>query len=216
MAPRAEDPLVARRRVGIFGGTFDPPHLGHISVAREVADLLELDEVLWIPAHRSPHKPDVPLTPAETRLRMARAAAEADARFRVSPIEVARAAPSYTVETLRALVGDAEKGGRKVDLFLMIGMDQYEAFDAWLEPDEIARLAHIAVMDRGGDGMEGSAKFDKVLNGDDSKGVVRVPVTRVDISSTEVRGRVAGGQGVDGLVPPGVAEIIRIEGLYRG
>ncbi len=216
MAPRAEDPLVARRRVGIFGGTFDPPHLGHISVAREVSDLLELDEVLWIPARRSPHKPDVPLTPIETRLRMARAAAEADARFRVSPIEVARAAPSYTVETLRALARDAEKEGRKIDLFLIIGMDQYEAFDAWLEPDEIARLAHVAVMDRGGDRIEGSAQLEDMRNRRDSKGVVRVPVTRVDISSTEVRGQVAAGQSVDGLVPPAVAEIIRREGLYRG
>jgi nicotinate-nucleotide adenylyltransferase len=190
-------------RIGIFGGTFDPPHLGHVRDAAEVADRLQLHRVLWIPARRSPHKPDRKLTPDEVRLEMTRAAAAADARFEVSEIELERPPPSYTVDTLRAL---RDRLGPEAELYLIIGVDQYEAFDRWHEPEAIRRLATLAVMDRGGEGAaEGTA----------GAGVVRVPVERVEVSSTEVRARAAAGASIRALVPEVVARIIEHEGLYR-
>lgn len=193
------------RRVGVFGGTFDPPHVGHVSVAADVADALDLDAVLWIPAGEPPHKSDAELTPAPVRLRMVRAATAADERFRVSEREIVRSGPSYTVDTLRELreeeLGDA-------DLFLIMGVDQYRAFGSWHCPEEILELATLAVMNRGGEGV-GESEI-----GDDER-VVQVPVRRVDVSSTTVRARVARHDRIEGLVPPEVARIIEAEGLYR-
>lgn len=190
-------------RIGIFGGTFDPPHLGHVRVAADVADRLRLDRVLWVPARRSPHKPDRKLTPDDVRLEMTSAAAAADTRFEVSDIELKRPAPSYTVDTLRTL---RDRFGPDAELFLIIGVDQYEAFDAWHEPDAIRLLATLAVMDRGGAGADEATAGTRV---------VRVPVERVDVSSTEVRARAAAGASVRALVPEAVARIIEREGLYR-
>jgi len=188
------------RRVGIFGGSFDPPHKGHVSAARDVADALSLDEVLWIPARRSPHKPDEPLTPARLRVEMVSAAAALDDRFTLSECEVRRPGPSFTIDTLRAL-GGAGGSLQADELFLIIGADQFRGFDAWHEPDRVRALATLVVMDREGEGVDpGDAE--------------RVPVRRVDVSSTEVRSLVSQGRDVAGLVPEAVADIIAREALY--
>lgn len=189
------------RRIGVFGGTFDPPHVGHVSVVKDVADALDLDEVVWIPARVSPHKLDTTRTDAQTRLEMARAAARTDSRFRADPLEVNRPGASFTVDTLRELRATGVDPEDR--LILIMGADQYAAFPSWRAPDEIRGLAEIAVMDR-----EGRAVARE-------PGVVRVPVGRVDVSSTMVRERVAAGESIRDLVPEGVAEIIRSEGLYR-
>jgi nicotinate-nucleotide adenylyltransferase len=190
-------------RVGIFGGTFDPPHLGHVSGAREVADALALDEVLWIPARRSPLKPNEPLTDVEVRLEMARAAVDSEAAFRVHDLEIDRPGPSFTVDTLRELRGEVHPD---TELFLIIGMDQYRALDAWRKPDEIARIATIVVMDRKGEGLSATVG-DEVPR--------RIPVARVDVSSTEVRTRVGRGESVAGMVSPAVLAIMARERLYE-
>jgi len=194
------------RRVGVFGGTFDPPHVGHVSVAAEVADTLDLDEVLWVPAADPPHKPYEPLAPVPLRLRMVRAATRGDPRFRVSEVEISRAGPSYTIDTLEELVRGSLAG---CEIFLIMGLDQFLSFDTWHRPDSIRALAKIAVMDRGGEGAS-----EELLRGDDS--VVRVPVGRVDVSSTRIRDRVARGEAILDLVPEAVARIIDAEHLYRG
>ena len=194
-------PASAPRRVGVFGGTFDPPHRGHVSVVRDVADALRLDEIVWVPAYHSPLKPDAPETPPEVRLEMVRHAADADPRFRVDDREIRRGGPSYTVDTLREMragpLADAE------EVVLIMGVDQYGSFDRWREPDAIRALATIAVMDRGGEA------------GPETPGVRTIPVRRVDVSATEVRERVARGDALDGWVLPAVADVIVREGLYR-
>ena len=190
-----------RRRVGVFGGTFDPPHVGHVSVARDVADALDLDELVWIPAFRSPHKPDGTQTPAAIRFEMVRRAARADSRFRVDDREITREGPSYTVDTLRGL--RAASTDDDAEIVLIMGTDQYAVFDRWREPESIREMATIAVMDRRGEA------------GPEAPGVRRVPVGRVDVSSTEVRDRVARGVSIEGLVPDDVATVIAREGLYR-
>jgi nicotinate-nucleotide adenylyltransferase len=189
------------RRVGVFGGTFDPPHAGHVSVATDVADALGLDELVWIPAFRSPHKPDRPQTSAAIRLEMVRLVTNADTRFRVDDCEITREGPSYTVDTLRDM--RSAPTHEDAEIVLIMGADQYAAFDRWREPDSIRRMATIAVMDRGGEA------------GPVGAGVCRVPVGRVDVSSTEIRERVARGVPIEGLVTEEVAAVIEREGLYR-
>lgn len=209
MATGADDRL-RTRRVAIFGGAFDPPHVGHVSVARDVADQLSLDEVLWIPARHSPLKPGEPETDPDLRLAMVRAAADLDPRFRVDDRELRRAGPSYTVDTLNEL-----REGPLADdvaVFLIIGIDQYRVFEQWKAPHEIQELAQLAVMDRGGEGLRDRAAPSRSIPvpGD----VVSVDVRRVDVSSTQIRERVRTGEDIGILVPAAVARIIETEGLY--
>ncbi len=190
----------ADRRIGIFGGSFDPPHVGHVSVARDVADALDLERLLWVPALRSPRKQE-PIAQPRVRLEMARAAARVDPRFEVDDRELRRLPPSYTVETLEEV---RVEYGVDVHLFLVLGIDQYRSLSRWRSPERIRELATLAVMDRGGEVLAQPLP-----------GVVRVPVGRVDVSATEVRSRLAAGESVRGLVPELVAAIIDREGLYR-
>jgi nicotinate-nucleotide adenylyltransferase len=204
MSPGADGGGTSRaRRIGIFGGTFDPPHRGHTQVVADAADRLKLDRVVWVPARRSPHKLNAELAHDEVRLEMTRAAAREDARFEVSDVELRRPEPSYTVDTLRGL---RDRFGPDAELFLLVGRDQYDVFASWHEPDEIRRLATVAVMDRGGAGAEPSPSGGPV---------VRVPVERIDVSSTQVRARAAAGEPLGDLVSSDVARIIERDGLYR-
>ena len=192
----------AAERIGVFGGTFDPPHIGHVSVAADVADALSLDLLLWIPARHSPLKDQAPQTPDPVRLEMVQAVAATDPRFVVDARELERLPPSYSVDTLAAL---HDEYGPEAELFLIIGMDQHEDFERWREPDRIRQLATVVVIDRGG----------RSPSRDESSGFITVPVRRVDVSATEVRARVAAGDSIADRVPPGVAEVIEREGLYR-
>ena len=172
-----------------------------------MADGLELDRVLWIPAGLPPHKSLGALSPAAVRLEMVRAAIVSDPRFEASTLETERPGRSYTVDTVRAVrtrLPDAE-------LFLIMGADQFREFDRWRAPEEILRHAQLAVMDREGESAERLA--ETVLGGHEA---LFVPVRRVDISSTAVRGAVRQGRDIGGWVAAGVASIIEREGLYSG
>ena len=186
-------------RIGIFGGTFDPPHVGHLIAAQDVLQSIPLDKVLFIPALVPPHKQRRPVSAADVRLRMIRAATHGDARFEVSDVELKRTGPSYTADTLRQLHGRDE-------LFLLIGVDQVREFSTWREPHEIQRLAQLVMMTRSG------------IEEPPESGIVQrtVSVTRIDISSTLIRQRVAAGRPIRYLVPSAVEEIIVAERLYSG
>jgi nicotinate-nucleotide adenylyltransferase len=187
-------------KTGIFGGTFDPPHLGHLIVAQDAALALGLDRILFIPAAQPPHKQDVVVSAADLRARMLALAVNGDDRFAVDELELERAGPSYTVDTLRALTTrdpDAE-------WTLLMGVDQYAEFDAWREPGAIRRLARLAVLTRGGGAVV-------ALPGED----VQVEVSRIDISSTLIRARVAAGLPIRYLVPAAVESFIFERQLYR-
>lgn len=192
-------------RLGIFGGTFDPPHIGHLIVAQDAALALRLDRVLVVPAAEPPHKRRQ-LTPSATRLEMTRAAVGGDPLFEVSDIELGRSGPSYTVDTLRELrqLRPAD------DLVLLIGEDQYREFGTWREPETVRELAEIAVLSRGG---EGEAERQPPVAWEDA-GVLRVHVTRIDVSSTDLRKRVGMGLPIRYMVDPAVATIIRNNRLY--
>lgn len=186
-------------RVGIFGGTFDPPHVGHLIVAAEAHRALELDHLLWVPAALPPHKRSGVRTPPQLRLEMVRRATRTDPRFAVEDIEVRREGPSYTVDTLRAL---AERMPA-AELFLLIGADNLRDFPAWREPDQIVSLARLVVLARAGEG--GSGPFQ----------AVRIPVTRIDVSSTEIRRRAGAGESIRYLVPDAVGRMVKRRGLYQ-
>jgi nicotinate-nucleotide adenylyltransferase len=201
-------------KLGVLGGTFDPPHLGHLLIAQEVHHRLSLDRVLWIPAATPPHKQDREVTPGELRLEMVQAAIAGDDRYEASDLELRRGGLSYTVDTLRALQGLRGSGGPGGDpsasrasareLYLILGSDQLMELDSWREPDEVARLATIVGFARAGE------------EAPEMEGVEIVEVPRIDISSTEVRRRVGAGEPFAYMVPAGVEAVIRREGLYGG
>lgn len=188
-------------KIGVFGGTFDPPHHGHLIAAADAFGALGLDRLLLVPAAKPPHKPGAAHTPAPLRLAMLRAAVVGDARFEVDDLELQRTGPSYTVDTLRTL----RERFAGCELFLLIGADAAREFHEWRESAEIARLARLAVLSRAGDQPLPEGGF----------AALSVPVTRVDVSATEVRQRVARRESVRYLVPEPVREIIEREGLYR-
>lgn len=194
-------------RLGIFGGTFDPFHLGHLAAAQDVLEAQELDRVLFLPTGTPPHKGSDDLTPGGLRLRMVRAGIEGDDRFAASDLELRRGGVSYTVETLRELA--AEEAG--AEMHLIMGADQWSSFGRWREPWEIARLATIVVMTREG---EGAASPDSGFSGGEEPPRVEVPVVRFDLSSTLIRDRVSRGRSIRYLVPESVRRIIEAAKLY--
>ena len=191
-------------RVGVFGGTFDPPHIGHLIVARDAVDALKLDRLIWVPAGLPPHKDGAGVTPAAIRCEMVREVVEEDERFGMSDVEVTRRGPSFTVDTLRHF----RERNPGASLFLLVGADQFAEMASWREAEEVARLARVAVFPRGGSDPRG------VDRGAGMEGEI-VPVLRIDLSSSEVRGRAAAGRPIRGLVPEGVRRIILRRGLYQ-
>jgi nicotinate-nucleotide adenylyltransferase len=197
--------------IGLFGGTFDPPHAGHLIVAQDAALALGLDRILFIPAAQPPHKIGTPVTGAALRLDMLKLAVGEDARFGIERLELERSGPSFTVDTLR-LLREAED----VELTLLMGADQYAEFSSWREPEEIRRLARLAVLMR--EGMSGAAAGSgaswRPFAVEMADGTLSVAVTRIDISSTAVRRRVAEGMSIRYLVPPAVERFILDHRLY--
>lgn len=187
-------------RIGLYGGTFDPPHLGHLIVASEACGALRLDRLLFLPSATPPHKRGQVEASAEQRLEMVRRAVAGDARFGVEELELRREGASYTVDTLRIL-RERDPG---CELFFLVGVDQVREFHTWREPEEVARLARLAVVSRGGEQI-----------GTSDLPLQRVDVTRIDLSSTDVRRRVRNGESIRYLVPDAVREMIEHEGLYR-
>ncbi len=189
-------------RIGILGGTFDPPHVGHLLAATDACELLELDQLVFVPTATQPLKVGVPATPPEDRLAMVRLLAGPDRRFGVEDVEVRRGGLSYTVDTLRAFRERWPAG--TADLVLLLGVDAAAQFPLWKEPEAVLALARVVVMTRGEEVVSGLAT-----------GLTTVATRRVDLSSTEVRERVRSGRTVRGLVTEEVAAYIEHRGLYR-
>ncbi len=200
-------PASAAKRLGVFGGTFDPIHAGHLITAQDVLEALSLDRILFVPALHSPHKRSAPQASAAARLRMIRGAIDGDPRFEVSDVEIERNGPSYTVETLRAFSARWPAS----QLVLILGADQWAQFDQWREPREIASRAELVLMTR--NGQRPSEVDSRSLDGS-TLTFTEVSVTRIDLSATVVRARVREGFSVRYLVPEPVRRIIEAERLY--
>ena len=200
-------------RLGIFGGTFDPPHAGHLLAAVDAFERLGLDRLVFVPAAVQPLKASAGSADAEHRLAMVRALAADDPRFSVDPIEIARAGLSYTVETL----AEYERRHPDAERFFLVGADAVGAFTKWREPGRVLRLARLVVLQRAFDGAgEPPAKVLEPLMTEPGTPLPLVLETRrVDLSSTEVRARVRAGLSIRGFVPDAIAAYIERAGLYR-
>jgi nicotinate-nucleotide adenylyltransferase len=197
------------RDIGILGGTFNPPHMGHLVMAQEALDQLDLDRVVLMPVAVPPHKEAREDPGAAARLELCRLAVAGDERFEVSPLEVERGGASFTVDTLREL-HDVEP---EHDLTFIVGGDMAQSLPAWREPEAILALARLAVAEREGVRREDIARRLEPLH--DGSRVVFFDMPRIDISSSSIRRRVAEGRPVRYLVPDAVAEAIAEQGLYR-
>ena len=197
-------------RIGVFGGTFDPVHLGHLVAAEEATELLDLDEMLFVPAGQPWFKAGEVVTDAPHRLNMVRLAVESNPRFRVCGVEVARPGPSYTVDTLEHLRGASPSG---TEFFLVLGVDALAELHRWRSPARVFDLATVVGVARPG------AKFDsKALNAAlpcAAERVIMLDVPLVDVGATELRRRASSGRSLRYLVPDSVEQYIREHGLYR-
>ena len=191
---------------GLFGGSFDPPHLAHLALARAALEQLALDRLVWMPAARSPHKAAQPPAPAADRVAMLRLLTADEARFEVDERELRRAGPSYTVDTLRALRTEHPA----TDWWLVIGQDQYARFDTWHEWRAILALAGLAVAARA---TQAVAPAPGLAGCPHALRVLALPP--LPHSATAARARSAAGQDVAALVGAPVARYIAHHHLYR-
>lgn len=198
-------------RIGIFGGTFDPIHLGHLVLAEQCREQCQLDEVWFVPAAHPPHKLDATISAAKVRCEMIELAISGSAAFRLNRMELERTGPSYTFETLEQFHRDDPTR----ELFLMIGADSLRELPSWREPQRILELATIAAVNRGDrpleDRMDPSFERLRLLP---CFRLVQVQMPGVSISATDIRHRVASGRSIRYLVPRAVETYIQQQKLF--
>jgi nicotinate-nucleotide adenylyltransferase len=195
-------------RVGILGGAFNPPHIGHLVCAQEALLQLELDSVLFVPVGQAPHRELDNDPGAETRLEMVELAIEDDDRFAGSRVEIDRDAPSYTSDTLREL--DAARPDD--ERVLILGGDQAAALPEWHEPEQVLELAQVAVVERSNWSRNAVGIRVGRLKGADRIRYLDMPV--IQVSSSSIRRRIAAGLPIRYLVPDRVASFIDSKDLY--
>ncbi len=198
----------APRRVGIFGGTFDPPHVGHLAIAECAREDLRLDQVVFVPSGVPPHKRAAAVSPVELRIAMTRLAVRGNPSFRVSEIEARRGGPSYTVDTLRSFRDRVPRAR----LFLILGEDSLDEFATWRDPAGITELATLAVAPR--TLAHSAARRARALAAP-ARRVTWIRSPKFDVSSSAVRARARAARSLRYLVPDRVAAFIHSHRLYR-
>jgi nicotinate-nucleotide adenylyltransferase len=218
MPPRTTHPATGRGRrlrLGVFGGTFDPPHVGHLMIAERARDQLRLDRVMFIPSGNPPHKRRRQLSPAPDRVAMTRLAVRGNPAFRVSTLEVARPGSSYTVDTLRTL--RARNPGAR--LYLLIGEDSLNELHTWHEPESVHALATLVVAPRPGGAAPRPHRRDRQSSAGAAirRGTrtVWLDGPRLELSSSGIRARVRAGRSIRHLVPEPVERYLAARELYR-
>jgi nicotinate-nucleotide adenylyltransferase len=200
--------------IGVFGGTFDPVHLAHLAVAETARDVLGLERVLFIPAGTPPHKQGQAISDGADRLAMVELAIEGEPATRVSDIEIDRSGPSYTVDTVAALLDEAARDDRSIDVTVILSAESFADLPDWHAADRLVELATIAVAPRPGHPLP-----EPIALADRLPGLIgRLAVihgTLPDISASKIRALVAAGRPIDHLVPPRVAAYIEEHHLYR-
>ncbi len=197
-------------RIGIYGGTFSPPHNGHLQAAKAFMEQMWLDILYVIPTATPPHKEMAVPVSAEDRLEMTRRAFSSVEGVYVSDLEIARGGKSYTVDTLRALSGEDRR------LFLLCGTDMMLTLDQWKDPEEIFRLCYPVYIRREADPTLNGVIVEKIAQyqRDFGKVVRRIVTEPIELSSNEIRERLAQGKKISHLVPPAVETYIRDNHLY--
>ena len=195
------------KRLGVMGGTFDPIHYGHLVAAEEARAQLGLETVMFVPCREPPHKKDYRVTDAEHRYAMTLAATCANPYFTVSRIELERPGPSYSLDTLRQL----HQQHPQAELFFITGADAVRELPTWHQPRQLVALCHLIAVTRPGYDFTG---LEREL-GDLASGVRAITAPGVEVSSTEIRERVARGWTIRYLTPPAVEIYIAKHALYR-
>ncbi len=200
-----------RTRLGIYGGSFDPVHLGHLLLAETCREACELDRVLFLPCGQSPHKPRGAVATGQQRAEMLAFAVAGDPRFGVCRIELERSGPSFTVETLRQLRVEQPDS----EFFFLMGADSLADLPLWREPQAILELATIVAVNRGHRPPPDWSSLESRLGPSVRDRVRFVTMPAIDLSATEIRERIRLGQSVRFRVPRAVEEYIRHNGLYQ-
>ncbi len=197
-------------RLGIFGGTFDPIHFGHLVLAEQCREQCRLDEVWFVPAAQPPHKLTASISSAEARCEMIEFSIAGNPAFRLSTIELDRTGLSFTVTTLEQL--KSEDASR--ELFLLIGADSLRDLPHWRDPSRILELATIVAVNRGEHPMPDRSELRAVVGPSADLGIAAVSMPAIDISATDIRARVATGRSIRYLVPRAVEAYIQNRGLF--
>jgi len=193
---------MSKIRLGVMGGTFDPIHYGHLVAASEAASAFELDKVLFVPTGEPWQKQTI--TDAEHRLAMTKLAIDGNSLFEISTVDVRRAGPTYTIDTLR----DIHESNPEADVFFITGADSIAQIDSWKDSSQIWPLAHFVGVTRPGHSLE----VPKSAAGEVS--LLEIPA--LAISSTDIRARVESGKPIDYLLPNSVIDYIHANHLYQG
>ncbi len=196
--------------IGVLGGTFDPVHNGHLIVAEEARTRLNLAEVLFVPAGQPWLKVGIPISPAEHRLQMLRLALADQPHFKLSTIEIERAGPSYSVDTIAELQGKIGDGD---ELFFILGWDSLASLSQWREVSRLIKLCYLVVVPRPGSSRPNLKALEASIPGI-SQRVMLIDKLEIDISASAIRERIARGLSVRHLVPEPVNRYIKQHGLY--
>lgn len=198
-------------RIGVFGGTFDPIHLGHLTLAEQCREQCRLDEVWFVPAAQPPHKLNASISSAKSRCEMIEFAIAGNSAFRMSTIELERTGPSFTVATLQQLRDEDPSR----ELFLLIGGDSFRDLVSWREPARILELATVVAVNRGADVLTDKSSLRSVCGELVDSRMTNVEMPAIDISASDIRRRVAQGRSIRYLVPRAVEVYIAQHDLFR-
>jgi len=201
------------KRVGILGGTFNPIHLGHLSIAEEVCKHHHLSKILFIPTYIPPHKYVKDLTEAHHRYQMIKSAISGKSKFEVSDLEIMREGKSYTIDTVQEIL---DQYGKDCKVFLIMGADSLNELELWKDIKELSQLCHFVIVNRPGFKTDASARLAEIIGNDNILGMERlsIEIDPVGISSTDIRRRLSDGVEIEGMVPECVEAYIKEHCLY--
>ncbi len=201
------------KKIGIFGGTFNPIHMGHLIMADEVCKHHHLSKIIFMPTYIPPHKYVDDLAEAQYRYEMIKATINGKSTLEVSDIEIKREGKSYTIDTILEIL---KKYGEDCEIYLIMGADSLNELELWKEIKKLSQLCHFVIVNRPGFKTEASARLLEIVGSTSLLDLerLRIEISPVDISSTNIRKRVNDGDGIEGLVPKCVEAYIKEHGLY--
>lgn len=200
------------KKIGILGGTFNPPHLGHISLAKKALHEFGLDLIIFIPTGTPPHKTKEYIAPKNHRYNMTRLAARGNHKFKISKIEVNKKGYSYAVDTFKKLI---KNYGKNAELFYIVGMDSINTIFDWKKPLELFKFCKFIIAGRPGQAFKTFKRIMKFPPISQNKDKITIMPLNINISSTEIREKIKEGKDISKLMPPKVSEYIRKYNLYK-